>query len=487
MNYTSIWFMLFVIIVFIIYWFFNFKNKTFQNTILLISSYSFYGILDIKFLLILFFITFTSYGYGFIYSNNIQTKKRFTFWTAIILTTSSLAYFKYYNFFVKEISYIFSIAGININLSVANLIVPVGLSFYTFQSLGYIIDVYNERIKPEINIIDYSLFISFFPQLFAGPIGKAKDLLSQFKQYRAFEYKDGMDGLKLVLTGLFKKIVIADRLGLPVDRIFGDYTNNSGSTLLLGAVYYSIQIYADFSGYTDIARGVAKLFGIKLMINFKQPYFSKDIIDFWRRWHISLSNWLRDYLFLPLSFIFYRKIQGIRYSGKTKEHFVYAAAILITWFIAGLWHGASTAFIIWGLLHGISLVLWNNSKKLRARTYKKYNINSNAKSFIIVQTVLTFMLVTFFWIFFRAGDAGIAIDYIIKIFQTNLLSIPNEITFIVYVFIMIVYEIIHRKKDDPILLETIKYKTVRLSLYYIMILLIISYSGNQNKFIYFQF
>lgn len=487
MNFISTGFIVFVIIVFVVYWFLNFKSRKAQNLILLAASYVFYGMLDLKFLAILLSISLLSYAYGLYFYKNNHKKKRTVFRLTILLTTSSLAYFKYYNFFITEITKFLTALGINSGLTTASIILPIGISFYTFQALGYIIDVYYERIKPELNILDFLLFISFFPQLFAGPIGKAKDLIPQYKELRIFEYNKGTEGLKLILYGFFKKIVIADQIGIAVDRIFGDYTNYSASTLILGAIFYSIQIYADFSGYTDIARGTAKMFGIDLMVNFKYPYFSRDIIDFWRRWHISLSNWLRDYLFLPLSFIFYRRLNKLNVDSKRKEYLVYAVSILITWLLGGLWHGASTAFIAWGLMHGTSLVIWNNSKRIRTKFYKKHNINSNSNTFIGIQTILTFLLVTFFWVFFRAGDLNTAFGYIKGLLNSNIFSIPNNGFYIIFALPIILIEYLQRNKEHPMQLDFIKWKSIRWGIYYAMLLLILNFTGNQSSFIYFQF
>lgn len=492
MNFISVGFIFFVSVVFILYWFLSFKKLYIQNVILLVSSFVFYGLLDKKFLAILVVISIIGYSYGVLIKSYSGKFKRLIFWLSIIFTLSSLFYFKYYNFFISEFISALSVVGFDLELNPLNIILPIGISFYTFQSLGYIIDVYYERIQPERNIVEYFLFITFFPQLFAGPIGRGKELLPQYKKLRVFDYETGKDGLRMILWGFFKKIVIADEIGMTVDIIFDDYVILNGGTIVLGSILYSIQIYADFSGYNDIARGTAKLFGINLMINFKYPYFSKDINDFWRRWHISLSNWLRDYLFLPLSFIFYRKFNKIQISKKNKEYLVYSIAVLLTWFIGGIWHGASTAFVLWGLLHGISLVLWNNSKRIRLKFYKKINLKNNSRYFIFLQSLFTFFLVTFFWLFFRAGEINIAFSYISEIFSGSLFIIPRGIGIHKSIWLIIILfffiEWLGREQQYAIAhIGTRWYKPVRWAMYYCIIITIFYFIGKDQQFIYFQF
>jgi alginate O-acetyltransferase complex protein AlgI len=300
MLFNSINFAIFLPIVFFFYWFATNKSLKLQNILLLISSYFFYACWDWRFLFLLIFSTLLDYFTGIKMSESKnKTEKKFWFWLSISVNLGFLGVFKYYNFFVQSFADSISNFGLHVNPSTLKVILPVGISFYTFHGLSYIIDIYKGRIKAEKNIVDYSVFVSFFPLLVAGPIERATHLLPQIQKKRTFDYDKAVDGLRQILWGLFKKIVIADQCAQYVTIIFNNSAEYSGSTLLLGAVFFSFQIYGDFSGYSDIAIGVARLFGIDLLKNFAFPYFSRDIAEFWRRWHISLSTWFRDYLYIP--------------------------------------------------------------------------------------------------------------------------------------------------------------------------------------------
>lgn len=304
MIFNSIEFAVFLPVVFLLYWFVFSRNARMQNSLLLIASYIFYAWWDWRFIGLIAFTTLTTYASGLLIgkyntqSHGYSRKARFVSAANIILNILILGVFKYYNFFVSSLAAL--IPAINGDKLLLNIILPVGISFYTFQSLSYSIDVYKEKIEPTNDIIEFAAFVSFFPQLLAGPIGRATSLIPQYKNKRVFDYENGVDGLRQILWGLFKKVVVADNCALFVDEVWANYSVNAGSTLLLAAILYSIQIYGDFSGYSDMAIGTARLFGIVLPQNFRYPYFSRDIADFWRRWHISLTSWFRDYIYIPL-------------------------------------------------------------------------------------------------------------------------------------------------------------------------------------------
>ncbi|MFN5628051.1 MAG: MBOAT family O-acyltransferase, partial [Bacteroidota bacterium] len=301
MLFNTIGFAIFLTIVFFLYWFVANKNLIVQNSLLLISSYYFYSCWDWRFLFLLIFSTLLDYFTGNKMSeSNKKVSKKFWFWLSILINLGFLGIFKYYNFFAESFAAFLENFGLKVNPFTLNVILPVGISFYTFHGLSYVIDVYKERIKAEKNFIDYAVFVSFFPLLVAGPIERATHLLPQIQKKRIFVYSKAIDGLRQILWGLFKKVVIADQCADFANEFFNNAENYSGSSLLVGAIFFAFQIYGDFSGYSDIASGTARLFGIELLKNFSYPYFSRDIAEFWRRWHISLSTWFRDYLYIPL-------------------------------------------------------------------------------------------------------------------------------------------------------------------------------------------
>lgn len=338
MLFNSIEFLIFLPSVFILYWFVFNKNLKLQNTLILISSYLFYGWWDYRFLCLIFVSTIVDYFAGINISNqNSNHKRKLFLWFSIVFNLGILGFFKYYNFFIDSWLELLSSFGYEIkSIYTLNIILPVGISFYTFQTMSYTIDIYRGQLKPTRDFISFASFVSFFPQLVAGPIERAKNLLPQILGRREFQYKQGIQGLRLILWGMFKKVVIADSLAPTVNKIFRDYELLDGGILWLGLIYFAIQIYCDFSGYSDIAIGISKLFGFNLMTNFKFPYFSRNIAEFWRRWHISLSSWFRDYLYIPL---------GGSKNGKSKS----LRNIFTIFLVSGLWHGANWTFIFWGL------------------------------------------------------------------------------------------------------------------------------------------
>jgi len=478
MLFNSISFAIFLPIVLIIYWYATKGNLKFQNLILLVSSYFFYACWDYRFLFLLVFSTLLDYTTGIkIYEAGNQNMKRFWLWLSICVNLGFLGVFKYYNFFAASFTDALSLIGINTNFGVIQVILPVGISFYTFHGLSYVIDIYKDRIKPERAFIDYSVFVSFFPLLVAGPIERATHLLPQILKKREFNYAKAVDGLRQILWGLFKKIVIADNCAEYANRIFNNSAHYAGSTLILGALFFTFQIYCDFSGYSDIALGTARLFGIDLLRNFAFPYFSRDIAEFWRRWHISLSSWFRDYLYIPLG-------------GSKGGVWLKIRNTFIIFIVSGFWHGANWTFIFWGLLNAIyimpSIILNTNRNNLDIVAKGKFI--PSLKEFLAIG--VTFNLTVFAWIFFRAKSLTDAISYISGIFTTSVFTrpqvFPSKILILIACFILI--EWIGREQQYALASFGLKWpKFLRYAFYYSIILFIVAFRGTNQQFIYFQF
>jgi alginate O-acetyltransferase complex protein AlgI len=479
MLFNSIGFAFFLPIVLYIYWFVT-KNKKHQNILLFISSYYFYSFWDWRFLFLLFFSTFLDYFSGIkIYKAQSQQVKRFYFWLSIIINLGLLGVFKYYNFFVESFSKIISNFGFtSFEPWILKVILPVGISFYTFHGISYIIDIYKGRIKVERNFIDYAVFVSFFPLLVAGPIERAMHLLPQLKKERNFDYLHAIDGLKQILWGLFKKIVIADNCAEYANIIFNNQHEYTGSTLALGALFFTFQIYGDFSGYSDIALGTARLFGIELLRNFSFPYFSRDLAEFWRRWHISLSSWFRDYVYIPLG--------GSKVSNVNRIRNVFIIFIL-----SGLWHGANWTFIAWGILNAIfmlpSVLMKTNRKNIE--TIAKGKLLPTVKEFF--QMSLTFILIVFLWIFFRSENITFAFEFVSQILSKSFFTypqiFPKKIIALIIIFLLV--EWFGREDKFAIATLGLKWNIISRSCLYLFIILTIFYLGNfnDNVFIYFQF
>ncbi|MDT0295350.1 MBOAT family O-acyltransferase [Mesonia ostreae] len=478
MLFNSIDFAVFLPIIFILYWFVTSKNLKLQNLLIVFSSYIFYGWWDWRFLSLIIFSTVIDYFIGINLSKQEnQNKRKMLLWTSILVNLGFLGFFKYYNFFLDNFITAFSFFGTEINVNSLNIILPVGISFYTFQTLSYTIDVYKRKIKPTKNFIAFSAFVSFFPQLVAGPIERATNLLPQFYTKRDFDYSKAVDGMRQILWGLFKKIVIADNCAQYANTIFNNSSDYSGSTLMLGAVFFTFQIYGDFSGYSDIAIGTSRLFGFNLKQNFAFPYFSRDIAEFWRRWHISLSTWFRDYLYIPLG--------GSRGGTWNKIR-----NIFIIFLVSGFWHGANWTFIVWGALNALyflPIFLTNNNRNnLDIVAYGKYL--PSLKEFLLMLS--TFGLTVFAWIFFRANNVEHAINYIASIFSTSFFSIPEikPKSIILLICIFIAIEWFGREGKYAISnIFNIRKRFYRWSFYVFICLLIFLYQGKQQEFIYFQF
>ena len=478
MLFNSIDFALFLPLVFILYWFVTNKNLKAQNLLIVVASYVFYGWWDWRFLTLILFSTIIDYsiGIGLSKQENIH-KRKILLWISIIVNLGFLGFFKYYNFFLDNFISAFSFFGSEINGNYLNIILPVGISFYTFQTLSYTIDVYKRKLEPTNSFFAFTAFVCFFPQLVAGPIERATNLLPQFYKKRIFNSNQAIDGLYLILWGLFKKMVIADSCAIYVNQIFSNYEDMNSISLLLGGIYFAFQIYGDFSGYSDIAIGTSKLFGINLMSNFKFPYFSRDIAEFWRRWHISLSTWFRDYVYIPLG--------GSR--GNTWKK---VRNTFIVFAISGFWHGANWTFIVWGLLNAVYFLPLLINKKNR----NHLDIVAEGKLIPsisdIFKIILTFSLTVFAWIFFRAENVTHAINYINTIFSSSFFQIPAYTPVKEFVLIVCFLLIEWTGREGKYGLEKIGLKwkkPLRYAMYYVIVIAILWFRGNEQEFIYFQF
>jgi len=483
MLFNSIDFAIFLPLVFLLYWFGARHSLKAQNLIILISSYVFYGWWDWRFLSLIALSTIVDFLVGLGLANNkIERNRKILLWLSISLNLGLLGFFKYYNFFIENFIQTFLFFGTEIKSNTLNIILPVGISFYTFQTLSYTIDVYKNKIQPTRNLIAFAAFVSFFPQLVAGPIERAKNLLPQFYEKRAFNYTSATDGLRQILWGLFKKVVIADNCAEFANVIFNNSAEHSGGTLLLGAFFFAFQIYGDFSGYSDIAIGTSRLFGVTLMKNFAFPYFSRDIAEFWRRWHISLSTWFRDYLYIPLG--------GSRGSFGTKLRNTF-----IVFGISGFWHGANWTFIFWGVLNALYFLplLLSNRNRKNMDTIAEGKMLPSAKEFISM--MITFSLIVFAWIFFRAENIYQAFAIVVEICSPSILTISDfgnvhhSILTLLLVSFLITVEWIGRQREFGIeVLFKDKPKILRWSFYAFMIFIIGMFmQTEETPFIYFQF
>lgn len=477
MLFNSIDFAIFLPVVFILYWFIA-RSLSVQNFLLLAASYLFYSFWDWRFLLLLMFSTFLDYftGLKMQAADNAQAKRNW-FWLSVIVNLGFLGVFKYYNFFVSSFSQFLSGFGVQSNPWLLNIILPVGISFYTFHGLSYVIDIYKGRIQAERNWIDYAVFVSFFPLLVAGPIERATHLLPQIKTPRSFDYDKAADGLRQILWGLVKKMVIADNCATVVNEIFGNPVNQSGSTLLLGAILFAFQIYGDFSGYSDIALGTARLFGIELLRNFSFPYFSRDIAEFWRRWHISLSTWFRDYLYFPLG-------------GSRGSKWMSVRNTFIIFVVSGFWHGANWTFIIWGALNAVYFLplLLSNRNRENLGVVAQGKILPSFKDAIHI--ILTFSLTTLAWIFFRSPDLGHAISYLSGIFSPSLFSVPDGLPKMLILLIMLFTTVEWLGRENRYAIEKIGLtwsRPYRYTFYYALIVTLLMFATKEKEFIYFQF
>jgi len=482
MLFNSIDFAIFLPIVFVLYWFVTDKNLKLQNLLIVIASYVFYGWWDWKFLSLIVFSTLVDYTVGIKLKNEKKAlNRKILLWISILVNLGFLGFFKYYNFFLDNFIKAFTFFGMEIQASSLNIILPVGISFYTFQTLSYTIDVYKRKLEPTTDIIAFSAFVSFFPQLVAGPIERASSLLPQFFKKRKFQYAMAVDGMRQILWGLFKKVVIADNSAEFANEIFNNSADLSGSTLLLGSVFFAFQIYGDFSGYSDIAIGTSRLFGFNLMQNFAFPYFSRDFAEFWRRWHISLSTWFRDYLYIPLG--------GSRGGTNMKVRNTF-----IIFIVSGFWHGANWTFIIWGILNAAYFLpmLLTNKNRVNMEIVAVDSRYPSIRE--LCQILLTFGLTCIAWVFFRADNTYHAIDYISEIFSISFFTIPKFsslpralMTLLLIISFVIIEWNGRRSKFAIGNIDRIETKSYRWLVYIILLIAIIILQGNKQDFIYFQF
>ena len=395
----------------------------------------------------------------------------------IVINLLVLGVFKYYDFFVGSFADVF-LGGKKDGL-LLNIILPVGISFYTFQALSYSIDIYRGKMKPTKDVIQFFAFVSFFPQLVAGPIERATNLLPQFAKQRKFDYDLAVDGMRQILWGLFKKMVVADNCAVYVDKVFPNFASQTGSTLALGIVLFAVQLYCDFSGYSDIAIGTSKLFGIRLMRNFNNPYFATSFADYWKRNHISLTTWFMDYVYYPMI-------------GTSDKLAYWNFCMIATFLLSGLWHGAGWTFVLWGLYQGVFIVISMNSAKGRKRFEKKHGLKNN-KLYEWASRIVTFMIICVGLILFRAESLSQAWGYFCGIFRNGLFSIPWLDSRLYYIpvlssiAVLFVVEWLQRNKEHAFDLRSVKSHVVKFGIYYLMIAVLFWFGGHAESFIYFQF
>ena len=480
MLFNSVDFIIFLSVVFLIYWF-VIRTKKWKNLLIVITSYIFYGWWDQRFLLLIAFTTLSTFISGLLIEryNGKRNIQKLVGATNITINLFILGIFKYYNFFIENLMVLASICGIQMDHITLNIILPIGISFYTFQALSYTIDVYQKKIDATHSVIDFFAYISFFPQLVAGPIERATHLLPQFQKERIFDYSKAVDGMRQMLWGFFKKIVIADNCAVIVNNYWGYHDILSGRMHIILGVLFAFQIYCDFSGYSDIAIGCARLFGFDLKPNFKFPYFSRSIPEFWRRWHISLTTWFRDYLYFPL---------GGNRCAKWKN----CRNILIVWCLSGLWHGAKWTFIVWGLYHAILLIVCNI---IDHHVGQQRNLTHNSIITYLIkllQTATTFSLVVIGWIIFRAEHINQAWHFILGIFTHSFMGLGfiDGRKWLLAGSCILLIEWFQRNRRHALDFPTkgiLKYRFTRWCIYYILIYLIINFAGVNQTFIYFQF
>lgn len=480
MLFNSIEFIIFLPIVFFLYWF-VFPIRKIQNLLIVVASYIFYGWWDWRFLLLIAFTSACSFGSGILLSRLEDDKSTRKIISAanIVINLGVLAIFKYYNFFVENLISLFGKIGYHLDHVTINIILPVGISFYTFQALSYSIDVYRRKIKATTDIVEFFAFISFFPQLVAGPIERATNLLPQFQRNRKFNYEHAVDGMRQMLWGFLKKVVVADNCAFYVNRYWDLYADFSGLSLLALAVLFTFQIYCDFSGYSDIAIGCARLFGINLNRNFVFPYFSRSIPEFWRRWHISLMTWFRDYVYFPLGGSRCSKLKIVR-------------NILVVWCISGLWHGANWTFIFWGLFHACLLIIYIiigiNTKYEHEVGYKRFFPRLSE----LLQMAITFFFAVIGWIIFRAENMSQAYYYIYHMFCTLFDSphISFEKSALYMAIMLLFFEWLQRDKQHVLQFpknRLFSLRPVRWTVYLLIVVSIACLRGHSQTFIYFQF
>lgn len=475
MIFNSIPFLLFLPVVFILYWF-VFKKLSYQNILLLVASYFFYGWWDYRFLLLIAGSTLVDYSIAIaIYKNKTKKWRKVLLFCSIACNLLLLGYFKYLNFFIESFIELGNSIGLSSDYNTLQIILPVGISFYTFQTLSYTIDVYRKEIKPTSNFIIFATYVSFFPQLVAGPIERGKNLLPQFINSRKFDLNNAKSGIQLIIWGLFQKMVIADNCATFVNAIFNSYDRLDSLSLLLGAFYFAFQIYCDFAGYSNIAIGTARLFGFDLMRNFNYPYFSKNISEFWRRWHISLSTWFRDYLYIPLG-------------GSRGSKFQQLRNVFIIFLVSGFWHGANWTFIAWGGLHALFFapILFKRSRTKSMVKEKEHTANTFGD---LIRILFTFFITCIAWVFFRSSTISDSFKYLNRIiynhsFKIEYLTIERySVEMVLLIGIFIIIEWFNKSKEQPLSGKFGLLKTISI----IWMILLFGVFSDHSSFIYFQF
>lgn len=478
MLFNSIEFLIFLPLVFILYWKIG-KSYFSQNLIIVLSSCVFYGWWNWKYLLLLTFSITCTYISG-LFMERYQLNKslqKYICGLSILCNLIILFFFKYFNFFIESFSSFLQLLGLQSNMHTLRILLPVGISFYTFQLVSYTIDIYRKQLAATRDYIKFFAYISFFPQLVAGPIERAVHILPQFSRRRTFSYEQSVDGLRQMLWGFCKKILVADNCAVAVNMIFSDYQSLSGSDLFLGAFLFAFQIYGDFSGYSDIAIGCAKLFGVELMRNFSLPYFAHNIAEFWRRWHISLTTWFTDYLYIPLG-------------GSRCSLAINIRNIFIVFLVSGLWHGANWTFIFWGVYHALLFIPLRLLEKYRKSRQDLIPTSSNHIKKCL-QITVTFLLVMIGWIIFRADSLSQAFEYIYLMVSSMELSFPaHGKTALLFILMMLVAEWCQQEKKHPFEFGNrgiFRFRLCRYLLYYTVIITLMNFSAEQKTFIYFNF
>ncbi len=480
---NSFSFLIFFVVIFAIYYFPLKQKTTAQNWLLLIGSYIFYGIADWRMLPVLFASTVIFYFLGIKISNSKDKVASLYTTLSVVAGVGLLFYFKYLNFFIESFAEFFSLLGLQTNFSTFNIIMPLGISFFTFRLISYTVEINRNKISPTKDFVAFATYVSFFPTIMSGPIDRPNDFIPQLKSKRVFNYDLAIDGSRQVLWGLFKKMLIADNLSPFINAIWSDIPNQSGATLFIGAVLYSVQMYTDFSGYSDMSIGVGKILGFKITKNFYYPFFARNVAEFWRRWHISLTSWVTDYVFMPLNIKF-----------RDYNNLGLIMAVIINLVVIGVWHGANWTFAVFGLYHGllfIPLVLSGSFAKK-----KKLKANKHGLPFLndFIRMLLTFMLVTIGLVIFRADNISQAFHYLAGIINpSGFISLTTDglralIPTLLCMIAMFMAEWYQRDKEFPLQLDTvISSKFMRIALFWLIIIVTVLYSGEEQEFIYFQF
>jgi len=491
MIFNSIEFLIFFSVVFLLYFLIPHRYRW---IFLLAASFFFYGYYKIEFLGLMIaasiIVFWLSHKISRLDPDTSKPKRKRFLIIGIVLSLSVLFIFRYTNFVGSTVFAILGIFIKDLTYHPLNLLYPIGVSFYSFKLVSYLVDVYNENAEPEKHLGFFTLYVTFFPQILAGPIDRAVRFIPELKKKINFDMERILSGFRLVVYGIFKKMVIADRLGIFVNEVFRN-PENGGLNLIFGAYFYAFQVYCDFSGYSDIAIGISRILGFKSMENFNFPYFSKSMTQFWNRWHISLSTWLRDYLFLPIAYAVMRPIKTPKLYKIKAETWGYVVGMFVTMFLGGLWHGAQWTFVVWGSLHGIYLVVGYITKKPRKKIVKRIKLNKIPKVRHFISVFITFNLVSFAWIFFRAESFEKAFTYInsIKLVPSEL-GIAHLLSNLVLVAFFIAIEILYKNykdKKQTIWLQKLP-AAVKIAGYALFICIIIIFAvDSSNEFIYFQF